>query len=267
MKKIIALIIVVFAPHVFAEDSMSFETVKGPVKQVTVTIGMENNNASLFYGDQPGGCMKIISWYDSIGRLTEQANYIGNQLQDGFVRQYTINNVYMEYNYDTQGLIKGSFAQVQLDSTGLLISTKRYKDGKLICADSAIYDTQGNKIAFYETPFKKDTLALRYTYEYDSIGRLYKESDCQDGIYYTIEYLSNGNYIEHHVNKDGTTWEWKHMVDKNGILVKSESHNMRLRYSKFDKYGNWLQLKSSTNTHSPIGWVTSNIERIIDYYK
>lgn len=270
MKKIITLIIttLVMQVYTYAVDEPSDMTVQGPVKQVTTTISLEtNNNSSLFYGAQPGGDAKFICWYDSVGRITEKANYINNQVQDGYVCQYTINNTYMEYEYNHNGLIKGSYTYVQSDSIGRPLVTKQYREGKIVYVDSTIYNAQGNKIEYYESRLKTGIIALKNTYEYDSIGRLYKENDLLNETYYTIEYLPNGNYTEHHVNKDGKTWERKYIVNKKGVHVKCETRDMRLVYSRFDQYGNWLQLKSSTNTHTPMGWVTTIIERVIEYYE
>ncbi|MBQ4507530.1 MAG: hypothetical protein II970_01350 [Paludibacteraceae bacterium] len=267
MKRVLLLLTIPFllVSRMYPTDENS--RILGPVKIITETLHIDNNNVSLHYGEQPGGQAKIISWYDSIGRLAERANYINEVLVDGYVRQYTINNVCMEYNYDKTGLIKGSFTQIQMDSVGNHIFSRNYKDGKLFHADSTAYNAQGLKSADYETLFKADTLVLSYTYEYDSLGRVSKVTDMRSLHYYTIEYYPNSNYTEHHFDKNGKKWDCKYIVNNKGQVINKQDPNLRVQYSNFDKYGNWLKMKGSTNTQSPLGWITTITERTIEYYE
>ena len=267
MKKltIISLLTFLCVSKAFANPlSPDSEELKGPVKKVTSILSLDNTSYSLYYGEQSGGTGKKISWYDSRGQLIEEADYIGDNLQNGYVRQYTINNVYMEYEYDKNGIIKGAFAQVQSDSLGHQLFSRRYKEGKLIYADSTVYDTLGRMIEYYETPYKKglEFLVLKSTYEYDSIGRLAKVKNIRDSNNYTIEYFPNGNYTEHHINKYGKQWDREYIVNDKGQVKKINEPNMHVRYIKFDKYGNWLRMQS-TAYHT----ATVTTERTIEYYE
>lgn len=102
---------------------------------------------------------------------------------------------------------------------------------------------------------------------YDSSGRLIKVEDVKYGQEnsYTIEYLPNGNYVEHHINTQGKEWLRKYFVNKKGELIKKEDKNSIVRYSKFDKYGNWL-VSESTSKDDPRG-DTSITERKIEYFE
>jgi len=82
---------------------------------------------------------------------------------------------------------------------------------------------------------------------------------------YTIEYLADGSYIEHHKSKSGKEWLRKYFVNKKGELIKKEDKNSIVRYSKFDKYGNWL-VSESTSKDDPRG-DTSITERKIEYFE
>lgn len=263
MKRYLFLLLIVIfcVSHLAAVGGT--DEVNGPVKQMTVTLRLKTGNYSLYYGEQPGTCGKTIFWYDSIGRIIEKADYVGDRLQSGYVCQYTINNICMEYDYTADGLVKGSFAQVKSDSLGNRIYTKRYKEGRVCWKDSTVYNALGQKTEYYETPYKSDTLALRYVYQYDSLGRLSKVCETFHGTEhnYTIEYFPKGNYTEHHSQKNGTMWDRKYVVSKNGYIVDIKEPNHHSHYSKFDKYGNWLILEGSV--HNLPGPVT---ERTIEYY-
>ena len=134
------------------------ENVKGPVKMMTMS-------------SKQAGTLRVWKyWYDSIGRLTECAIYHDGTVMEGKVRQYTINNVYMDYYYNQKGLIKGEFKQTQLDSMGNDIYIRHFKEGKQFRADSIIYNEHGKMIENY---IKKDSVfQLRYRCEYDSLNRI-----------------------------------------------------------------------------------------------
>lgn len=266
MKKVILLsIILLYTGFIFAVG-MNNE-VNGPVKKMTIYIrvGDGDMGGGIMYGNEQVGAMaKIVYWYDSIGRLVDEANYHGDDVR-GYVRQYLLNNVYMEYEYNNQGIVKGSFARGQLDSLGNTIFTKRYRDRKQITADSTVYNEQGLKIKYFQSPYKSDSLELRYTYEYDSLGRLSKYYDYSKGeinISYEMIYYPNGSYTERATDKEGKTWNVKYTADKNGNIIKMESTNMSAQYSKFDKYGNWLILKGVTHKVAK-----TTTERVIEYYE
>lgn len=264
-KYIIMIVLTMCCFNIYAWDDLSEASLKGPVKKVTETFYLESNTHSLYYGQQPGGKATQICWYDSEGRLTEKANYINGNIEDGYVRQYTINNVCMEYNYDAKGLIKGTFAYMQLDSDGHKLSTRRYKNGHVIAADSTVYDAEGHQIKCYESLFGNDSLILRYTYKYDSIGRIsrYYETWAGTEKVCVYEYFPNGSYTEHVADNKGKKWDRKYTLDNKGQQIKYEDKTVRIRYSNFDKYGNWLKSRNSyTNNAAVVIY-----ERVIEYYE
>lgn len=284
MKKSITIALLVLGVNsICAQDFGELEKVNGPVKQVTIALGAKGG-ASLFYGEGPGTGMKTVLWYDSLGRLTERAKYVGDKIEDGFVRQYTINNVCMEYEYDYKGLIKGNFRKIQLDSLGRHISSRRYREGRFYEGDSIVYDAEGRKIEWYDTPTEKDSFTLNESYAYDSLGRLSKKSIYwpEKAFYFdslnipreylnygakhicTMEYLPNGNYIEHHVVKDGKKWKVKYIVKK-GRLVRKEDKDGSATYSDFDQYGNWRKMQGTSDSFYFSMSMTT--KREIEYYK
>lgn len=240
------------------------ESGNGPVKQITVTL--RTDDGILYYGNVAGGTTaNVVIWYDSIGRMAEHADYMGGMIAEGYVCQYHGDSVCAQYDYDNGGLLEGSFNLIRYDASGRQVSSRRYLDGAFVFADSMVYNALGQKVEQYETPYKKDSLSLKYVYSYDSAGRLSKVVDViygQDNSY-TMEYLSNGNYMEHHMNKNGQKWQRKFFVDNKGRLVKKEDKNTTVRYSKFDRYGNWLVAESSSHQNSAV----TITERIIDYYE
>ena len=175
----------------------------------------------------------------------------------------------VSYHYNEDGFIKGSFKQLFYDSLGNQISSRTYKDGKFFCADSTIYNTQGLKIEHYDTAPNTDSMVLTYSYEYDSIGRLITVNRKNEHIY-TIEYHPNGNYTEHHSEKIKNTikaWEQKYVLDNKGQIIKIQAKDSWSKFTKYDHHGNWLKSEHSYNTNSPLGWITSVQERIIEYYE
>jgi YD repeat-containing protein len=245
--------------------------VKGPVKKVTTTIKLGDGKLDILYGmsKQPFPEVKYVFWYDSIGRLTEETTYPGGSHINGHVYQYHNNEMGVSYHYNEDGFIKGSFKQLFYDSLGNQISSRTYKDGKFFCADSTIYNTQGLKIEHYDTAFKSDSMVLTYSYEYDSIGRLITVNRKNEHIF-TIEYHPNGNYTEHHSEKIKNTikaWEQKYVLDNKGQIIKIQAKDSWSKFTKYDHHGNWLKSEYSYNTNSPLGWITSVQERIIEYYE
>lgn len=277
MKKIILLVLMfAYLSNLYATDHMAATVaiapdVKGPVKKVTTTIKLGDGKLDILYGmsKQPFPEVKYVFWYDSIGRLTEETTYPGESHINGHVYQYHNNEMGVSYHYNEDGFIKGSFKQLFYDSLGNQISSRTYKDGKFFCADSTIYNTQGLKIEHYDTAPKTDSMVLTYSYEYDSIGRLITVNRKNEHIY-TIEYHPNGNYTEHHFEKIKNTsrkWEQKYIIDNTGQIIKIQAKDSWSKFTKYDRYGNWLKSEHSYNTNSPLGWITSVQERIIEYYE
>lgn len=284
MKRILLLLFFpgLLVNNIFAVHDMGGENVNGPVKKLTEQHFKNNNNT--VSGES-------ILWYDEKGRVTEEVWRFGG-LVNGIVSQYLLNNVRMDYSYDNDGLVKGSFSRNQLDSMGNCISSQRYREGKIFSADSTVYNERGQKIEYYEYPDKADTLVLKNKYEYDSLGRLIKEyryryisseeyselsrefninpEDFRESVE-TIEYFPNGNYTKHffsidiHLNKKKD--ETKYIVNKKGLVTKIINHigQTQFSYQNFDKYGNWLK-KTETTTGYPIN-STKTIERVIEYYE
>ena len=278
MKKVILCVLIAFAylSNLYATDHMAATVaiapdVKGPVKKVTITIKLGDGKLDILYGmsKQPSPEVKYVFWYDSIGRLTEETTYPGGSHIDGYVYQYHNNEMGVSYHYNEDGLIKGSFKQLFYDSLGNQISSRTYKDGKFFCADSTIYNTQGLKIEHYDTALKTDSMVLTYSYEYDSIGRLITVNRKNEHIF-TIEYHPNGNYTEHHSEKIKNTskaWEQKYVLDNKGQIIKIQAKDSWSKFTKYDHHGNWLKSEHSYNTNSPLGWITTVQERIIEYYE
>ncbi len=285
MKKVfIFIVIVACAVKVNAEGEEFSDNLKGPVKQVTISL-KGHGGFSLFYGSSPSTGMKTIMWYDSIGRLSERAMYEGDKLDHGYIRQYTINGVCMEYEYDNKGIVKGNYCVIRMDSLGRQICSRRYREGLFSQGDSTVYDVDGRKIEKYDTYAEKDSFKLCESYAYDSIGRLSKVCkywpekafyfdslkipreylNCGVKHMYTIEYFPNGNYTEHHVVKDGKKWDVKYTVDKDGRLIKKEEKENQATFRNYDKYGNWLKMTGTMN--SSFGSFSSTTVRVIEYYE
>ena len=277
MKKVIIFLLTfVCFINSYATDYLSItagnsSVFKGPVKKVTSIIKTEQDGMlDMIYGMSklPSPEIKYVFWYDSIGRLTEEATYPGPHI-DGHVYQYHNNEMGVSYHYNEDGFIKGSFKQLFYDSLGNQISSRTYKDGKFFCADSTIYNTQGLKIEHYDTAPKTDSMVLTYSYEYDSIGRLITVNRKNEHIF-TIEYHPNGNYTEHHSEKIKNTikaWEQKYVLDNKGQIIKIQAKDSWSKFTKYDHHGTWLKSEHSYNTNSPLGWITSVQERIIEYYE
>lgn len=231
------------------------ENVKGPVKMMTIS-------------SKQAGTLRVWKyWYDSIGRLTESVVYHDGKIMVGYVRQYTINNVYMDYEYNQQGLIKGSFTQTQLDSLGNKIYVRFYRDGKQSRADSIVYNEQGKMIENY---IKQDSVfKLRFRCEYDSLNRLtmrYCKNTINNEITKTYEYLPDGSYIEHESSTDyGKRPDKKYIFNNQGQLIEIKGKEEHSRFRKFDKYGNWTVWTEVLNI--PIGHFEYTYTREIEYYE
>lgn len=258
MKKLFLLFTIVFLyiTRVQADGIKTYiEDVSGPVKKVTVT------------SKQAGMMRNWVYWYDTAGRLIEEA-YLrdGKPDDDCFVRQYMSNDSYADYFYNELGFIDGCYRLTQLDSLGNKTYSIRFKDGKLWTKDSIVYNEQGKGIECYS--LKDSVLTLRYTYEYDSLGRLYARHFPRLGnkAMDKYEYLDNGNYIKYHYDKDGKKSYAKHIFNKQGIRVKvvESIAQQKLYFKKFDEHGNWTLWRHIFD--SPMGQFDYTYERNIEYY-
>lgn len=252
---IVILLMVMCTNYLAAEPLTTYITdVRGSVKKITVTC------------DQVG-MLRIWKYhYDSIGKLTEFTLLHDGKIEEGYARQYTINNVYIDYFYNAHGLIKGNFRYVQTDSLGHFLYSKYYKEGLLFSSDSAVYNEQGLEIEHYY--IRRDEVpALQYSCEYDSIGRLIRKFNNWRGdeLTWTYEYLPNGDYIEHFSNIRGQKPDKKYIHDENGQLVEIKGKEEHSHFTRFDKYGNWTIWRAIHNW--PIGHYEYIYKRTIEYYK
>lgn len=246
------------------------EDVVGPVKQLTILTEVNGSMGS--FKSSAGGddfmYIKRIEQFDNKGHLVHMAHFHGQDLADGYIRQYTDSNTYWEYSYDANRSFKeGDYRRVRLDTAGRKIAEVCYLEGKLFASDSVVYDEKGCKIKLFENSFKKkDSLLLKFTFEYDSLGRLILKHDLLNKARCSYKYLPNGNYIKCYEGKNGNKYETTYTVNKLGQLTKEETKNRRAYFTNYDQYGNWLQLKGETNTNSSLGWFTTITKRTIEYY-
>lgn len=270
MKKIFIIIAFVFAwaTRAFAQIEVNNEDVKGPVKLVMIILESASPGAQIStYGGPVLNRVVIFTHYDTKGRIVRREHFHGEELADGYFCRYA-NNKCKEYNFDAKGIVEGHYRNITFDSAGHKISDICYMNGKFFAKDSIVYDSLERVVKTYENMNRKnDSLVLRYTYEYDSIGRIDSYKDWRNKNLYNVHYSPDGNYVMHCVNeKDGKSFERKYTVNKKGQLVKVEGSNMRMFLSNYDKHGNWLHLKGMTNTNTPMGWFTTITSRKIEYY-
>lgn len=265
---IIIVLVLTWVTSALAQVEFNSEDVKGPVKQVKMTMEIASPGAYMgTYGNPSFDKAVLITYYDSMGRLTKKEHFHGNELFNAIVRKYT-KNTCIESSYDADGIQEGSYRIIRLDSAGHEISNWCYLNNKLFARDSTVYDSIGRIIQKYENASQKDSSwVLRNTYSYDSTGRIDSYKDWRNKSQYTIQYSPDGSYIMHYKNeKNRQTYKRKFKVNEKGQLVKIEDKNKRIYLSQFDQYGNWLQSKEETNTETPMGWITSITSREIEYY-
>ena len=266
MKKLILsfLFVAFCVGYVSARSVLPYtEEISGPVKKMTVIR------------NEPAGQVVEVYLYDSIGRLTEYMHRINDNEEYltlypptppmGYIRQYNMNNTYIDYNYNDKGLITGFFTYTQCDSCGHILYSKRYKDGEMKHMDSTVYNEKGLKIEYYVT--RDSILTLHHRCAYDLLGRLsakYNNFWGKESVY-TYKYAANGDYIENYSNNKGEKWSKKYTFNKQGQLVKIKGDDEDSRFSKFDEYGNWTLWKC-TEDHAT-GRFTTISERTFEYYK
>ncbi len=261
MKRFIKLLllIVVSVSTVYAADETVINYAKGPVKLIVVAKNYENYINVLYD-------LKVrreIYMYDTQGRLKEELHYDDDKLQLRYVYQYS-DDICMQYKYGRKKIIKGNYSRSRMDSTGNIITSETYIDGKFFSADSTVYDESGRKIEYYTNIERERTIFLKYTYEYDPLGRLSKIRDILHGGFdiCSVEYQPNGNFTEYHSDKKGTKWEYHYFVNDQGLLVEVQWRDSeRTLYSNFDQYGNWLE---SERIDPEEGTVVT--KRLIEYY-
>ena len=165
-----------------------------------------------------------------------------------------------------QELFEIKYKQLNFFGVDEDIELKVSKKGKLFASDSIVYDEAGHKVKLFTYSKKKDSLLLKFTFEYDSFDRLILKHDLINKARCTYKYLPNGNYTRYYEDKNGNKYEGKYTVNEKGQLIKEETKNRRVYLTNYDQYGNWLQLKGETNTNSSLGWFTTITKRTIEYY-
>ena len=270
LKSILLLAAVIFVNMLFADRVLAQgdESAKGPVKTLTINhkIRSENENVVLKVGVHTLGTSyntKKIIWCDTIGRVLKEVMSIGFHSAYTYVYQYVNDYTAMAYEFDERGLVKGSFKQLTYNTDGKLELVKRYSDGIVQGGDSTIYDSHGRKIIQFRMNNKSKEWEFNRTFEYDSLGRVSKMRSFEET--YTVEYHKNGSYTEYHTNKRGETYKRKITVNKLGQIIKITSPLEQKKFSKFDKYGNWLHCEWLQITKSNLGNLNTTIEREIEY--
>ena len=225
---------------------------KGPVKKMVVESNISGHSFTWEY------C------FDTTGRLTKQFYYVKRKLSSGYMYQYIDNNMRIDSEYNSKGLIEGVYRRVQLDSLGNEICSKRYKNGEIYYADSTVYNTEGKEIEHYRMTDGK--LTLRYTCKYDSLGRisakLYADDDSTKKIY---EYSRDGSYMLFLYRGSEVEWYKKHVFNSDGLLVVIRGATEYTTFSDFDKYNNWTSCQSVNNWK--FGKSEGIYKRTIEYYE
>lgn len=262
MKKYVFLFITTFilTGSLYAQfvDNISNDVINGPVKKTT-TIIRQNSD--------PSDVEKTIIWYDSIGRIVKTEEYGEEGPGMSYVYQYTDSNICWRFTYERKRLVKGAYCKIYLNSSGQKIASHEFYNNHLTRVDSIAYDAQGRVVETYASEYIEREPSLTSLYTYDSTGRLTEERNIKTGKRYTITYLPNGDYTKQFFDKNGKTYSQTCIVDKKGQLNRIESDEEKVKYARYDRFGNWLKREASVNTHSFIGWIGSTTERTIEYYK
>ena len=108
-----------------------------------------------------------------------------------------------------------------------------YWKDKLIRVDSMVYDTQSHLIAKYVSNYLERTPLLQTVYTYDSLGRIIKEQNIKTGEYFTVSYLTNGNYKKT-INENGRTYIENYIVNEAGQLIECISEGKKEKYSHYE---------------------------------
>lgn len=234
---------------------------EGPVKQITIIKNLENVKDKI----SDVNILKKTYMYDIKGRFKKRECYFDDILQYGNARLY-IKNIGIEYEYNRQGIIKGSYDLIRLDAKGHQIISIHYDNNRPYFSDSIVYNECGCPTEYYSTSGKRSkNLVLQHTYEYDSLGRFSKTRDFAymgGDVFYYVEYHSNGNFTEHHMCKNGERI-FECAVNEQGLIIERKCNDGQYSiFSDFDKYGNWLQVQT-VDSDTDI-FVT---KRIIEYYE
>lgn len=235
---------------------------KGPVKQViSITESTTTKEIAL-------DLIKTIEQFDAKGRLIHERTFYGKEFHNGSIRQYTDSNVCWVYSYNEDRRIKeGDYRKITMDSAGRKIAEYIFAKGKLFAIDSIVYDSKGRKIKEYENNYKKkDSLVLKFTFDYDSLDRLVLKTNLLDHSRHVYTYMLDGNYVMSYEAKDGKSYKGTYTVNDKGQLIRIKNSGMQIDLLDYDEYGNWLQQTGKNNSTDPLGWRTVLTQCQIEYY-
>ncbi len=232
--------------------------VNGPAKQVTI---LNRQGYAAQYG-----VLKTIFKYDSLGRITHEAEFLNEMLGTGYFYEYSNDSICWRYEYGDEGL-DGRSWKIVLNSDGRKLYSLQYYKDRLVGKDSLVYNKYGKIAEKYCSPYGETNLRLEVVYTYDSLGRLIEEKEVRQQRGYTIKYVSNGHYQKRIYEKGHLPYTEKYTFDSNNRLIKRKSQEEVEEFSCFDKYDNWTKSLFSVNTHEEYGWLETSTERIIEYYE
>lgn len=231
-------------------------TVSGPVKKVSITVKQNEN---------PSDTLTSVAFFDINRNIVQTGYYRGKKFINDGVYRYSDNNSCLHYKYDENGVEDTHYYKIYFNANGQELLKFGYWKDKLIRVDSMVYNSQGLLIAKYASNYMERVPLLRIVYSYDSMGRIISEQNIKTGERYTISYMQNGNYTKT-IYRNGKTYVENCIVNSAGQLIECSSEDEKVKYSYFDKYGNWQKRESILNTHSSTGRIGTTTERIIEYY-
>ena len=231
-------------------------TVSGPVKKVSITVKQH---------DDPSDTLTSVAFFDTNRNIVQTGYYRGKKFIIDGIYRYSDNNSCLHYQYNENGVEDTHYYKIYFNANGQELLKFGYWKDKLIRVDSMVYDTQSHLIAKYVSNYMERTPLLQTVYTYDSLGRIIKEQNIKTGEYYTVSYLTNGNYKKT-INENGRTYTENYIVNKAGQLIECKSAGKKEKYSHYDKYGNWLKREVVLNTYTSTGLVGTTTERVIEYW-
>lgn len=212
--------------------------------------------------------------YSKNGKVIEHSRYENNgDLYQKRVNKVNEKSVLIEgKKYNSKGEIKETW-KYSYDDSGNMTEVNYYNnDGKFTGKQVDKYDKNNNLIEFtYQN--SKGKVTNRQTYKYFKNGNKKEESRYKsDGTLRdrrTYEYDDNGNEIIDKAYKaDGSIMIYKSEYDKMNNIIENywinekgeQTHQTSFSYV-YDKYGNWITKRRSSNGVLGMIW-----ERKIEYY-
>jgi len=234
------------------------ELLKGKVKRI------ETRN----YNPHAKGSPKMVSEYDSLGRITSKINYyskknphkeyfaydsIGNVVSHIYENNYYSHQYIYEYKYDDKKRI---------------INQLELRDGKLLGGyDSVVYNSDNQLIQYLKKrPNSSTQFSIRYLDGSNNEKIRYIEekkqnSDFIDTIEETRLYNNHG-FLTKRKRKTVTHMTWDDI--ENYPLKHSEEYDY-VDY-KYDKQGNWTERKIYLNWQEKGSKLHMKEKRKIEYY-